>query len=50
MMRARDDKPHANHVDIMRKIMVSIQDGVEIEAVSSSLILFAQAMSHTYVT
>lgn len=37
MMRTRDDKPNANHKDIMKKIMISIQDGVEIEAVSASL-------------
>jgi hypothetical protein len=33
-LRIRDDKPHANHKNIMKKIMVSITDGVEIEAVS----------------
>lgn len=32
--RIRDDKPHANHKDIMKKIIISIEDGVEIEAVS----------------
>ncbi|KAK1924672.1 mRNA capping enzyme, catalytic domain-containing protein [Papiliotrema laurentii] len=31
-LRIRDDKPHANHKNIMKKIMVSITDGVEIEA------------------
>lgn len=35
MMRIRDDKPHANHKSIMQKILISIEDGVEIEAVSS---------------
>jgi mRNA guanylyltransferase len=34
MMRIRDDKPHANHKSIMQKILISIEDGVEIEAVS----------------
>lgn len=32
-MRIRDDKQHANHKSIMEKILISIQDGVEIEAV-----------------
>jgi mRNA guanylyltransferase len=34
MLRIRDDKPHANHKSIMQKILISIEDGVEIEAVS----------------
>lgn len=33
LMRIRDDKPNANHKTIMQKIIVSIEDGVEIEAV-----------------
>lgn len=37
LMRIRDDKPHANHKSIMQKIVVSIEDGVEIEAVSWSI-------------
>jgi mRNA guanylyltransferase len=37
MMRIRDDKPHANHKSIMQKILISIEDGVEIEAVSFPL-------------
>lgn len=32
-MRFRDDKPNANHKSIMRKIIDSISDGVELEAV-----------------
>lgn len=33
-MRFRDDKLNANHKSIMRKIIDSISDGVELEAVS----------------
>lgn len=32
-MRFRDDKLNANHKSIMRKIIDSISDGVELEAV-----------------
>ena len=34
ILRIRDDKPYPNHRSIMQKIIVSIEDGVEIEAVS----------------
>ena len=40
-LRIRDDKPHANHKDIMKKILISIEDGVEIEAVSFDLVSFS---------
>lgn len=33
-LRIRDDKEHANHRSILDKILISIQDGVEIDAVS----------------
>ncbi|OCF40157.1 mRNA guanylyltransferase [Kwoniella heveanensis CBS 569] len=35
MMRIRDDKNNANHKSIMQKILISIEDGVEIEALLS---------------
>lgn len=43
LMRIRDDKPNANHKDIMRKIMASIEDGVEIEAVSQARCPFVRS-------
>lgn len=39
LLRIRDDKPHANHKDIMKKILISIEDGVEIDAVSYQILL-----------
>lgn len=36
LLRLRDDKPHANHKSIMEKILISIEDGVEIDVVGDS--------------
>lgn len=38
MMRFRDDKPHGNHRTVVHKIIESIRDGVEKEAVSLFLL------------
>jgi mRNA guanylyltransferase len=34
IMRMRDDKPDGNHKSIVDKILISIRDGVEIDAVN----------------
>lgn len=36
MMRFRDDKPAGNHVSTVEKVIQSIRDGVEKEAVSTT--------------
>lgn len=40
-MRMRDDKPDGNHKSIVTKILQSIKDGVELEAVSQPLNLIS---------
>jgi hypothetical protein len=40
-MRMRDDKPDGNHKSIVTKILQSIKDGVELEAVSPPLNLIS---------
>lgn len=37
ILRFRDDKKHGNHRDVVTSVIESIQDGVEVDAVSMQL-------------